>query len=204
MRDSNLFIISAPSGAGKSTLITQILQSLPKVEMSVSHTTRPPRKSEQDGVNYNFISEDEFIKLRDQGEFLESAHVFDNYYGTSKTWVKDRLKAGVDILLEIDWQGAREIKAKMTSVVSVFILPPCKNSLRERLTTRNEDHKDVIDQRMAKARREIEHFVEYDYTLVNDDFQKCYQDMLAIIRSTKLKTVAQQFSKKSIIDELLA
>jgi guanylate kinase len=197
-----LFIISAPSGGGKTSLVNAILQRDPNVKVSISHTTRASRVGEKTGVNYFFVDENEFMQYQQQGVFLESARVFNHWYGTSKKWVLDQLSAGLDVILEIDWQGARRVKELM-ECVSIFILPPSKEALYDRLQSRQQDSPDVISTRMAKASQEISHYPEYDYVVINDKFEVVLDDLLTIIKSQRMKTAAQQLRYAELLASLV-
>lgn len=176
-----LYILSAPSGAGKSTLAKALRDRVPNLGVSVSHTTRAPRPGEQDGVHYHFVDRARFQEMAAAGAFVEHAQVFDNYYGTSHTAIASLLEAGQDVLLDIDWQGARNIKSRMPGAVSIFVLPPSLQALEQRLRGRAQDSEDVIARRMRAARAEISHYDEFDYVIVNDDFDQALADLLAII-----------------------
>jgi guanylate kinase len=176
-----LFILSAASGTGKTSLANALVESTPDVEFSVSHTTRAPRPGEKYGVHYFFVSHAEFEAMIAAGQFLEHARVFDNYYGTSRAQVEQRLKQGKRVILDIDWQGARSIKGRMPEAVSIFLLPPSRAALEERLTKRGQDSAEVIASRMAKAMAEISHYREFDHVVVNDDFAAALADLQAII-----------------------
>lgn len=182
MSRGRLFILSAPSGGGKSSLAQALVQTLPDVAVSVSHTTRPPRPGEHDGVHYYFVSEAEFQDMVARGEFLEHAKVFDNYYGTSRAQVERQLAAGKHVLLDIDWQGMRAIKARMPEAVSIFILPPSREALEQRLRGRGQDSEAVIARRMRDAVAEMSHYREFDHVVVNDDFDAALADLAAIVR----------------------
>ncbi len=177
-----LLILSAPSGAGKSSLAKALTESLADTVVSVSHTTRAPRPGEQDGVHYHFIARAEFERMAAAGEFIEHARVFDNYYGTARAAVERELQAGRNVLLDIDWQGARRIKQQMPQAVSVFILPPARATLEQRLRARGQDAEAVIARRMRDAVAEMRHYDEFDHVVVNDDFQAALADLTAIIR----------------------
>ena len=179
-----LYIVSAPSGAGKTSLIKALLESAPNLAMSVSHTTRARRPYEKDGADYHFVTEAEFRRLIEQDLFLEHATVFDHRYGTSKEWALERLRAGGDIILEIDWQGARQIRRLVANTVSVFILPPSLAALRQRLEARG-DAAAIVRRRMEEARGEIEQYREYDYLIVNEDFAVARQQLVELFRATK-------------------
>jgi guanylate kinase len=176
-----LFIFSAASGTGKTSLANALIESVPDVEFSVSHTTRAPRPGEKYGVHYYFVSREEFEMMVAAGQFLEHAQVFDNYYGTSRPQVEQRLKQGKSVILDIDWQGARSIKTRMPEAVSIFILPPSRAALEERLIKRGQDSPDVIARRMRDAVSEMRHHDEFDYVVVNDDFEAALADLRAII-----------------------
>ena len=187
-----LYIISAPSGAGKTSLIKALLERLSDVVVSVSHTTRAPRPGEEDGIDYHFIDPGEFERLVDAGEFLEHAQVFDNYYGTRRSTVMERLATGEDVILEIDWQGARQVSAAFPQAVRVFILPPDREALQQRLQTRGQDSEAVIRRRMADAINEMSHYDEYDYLIFNDDFDQALSELEALFRARRLRSEAQQ------------
>lgn len=206
MGKGTLYIVSAPSGAGKSSLISAMLETNPTYAMkvSISHTTRDMRPGEQDGVHYHFVAKEAFEALIEQGAFLEYAEVFGNYYGTSRLWIEDNLEKGIDVFLDIDWQGARQIRTQMPNAKSIFILPPSDEELERRLNARGQDSEDVIAKRMAKAKSEISHYTEYDYVIVNDDFDNALIDFKAIIRAERLKQDKQAAKYKAMLDELLA
>ena len=187
-----LYIISAPSGAGKTSLVKALLERLAGVAVSVSHTTRAARPGEQEGVDYHFTDKAEFERLVAAGEFLEHARVFDNYYGTRRTSVLERLEAGEDVILEIDWQGARQVYAAFPQALRVFILPPGRQALQERLTARGQDSDAVIGRRMADAINEMQHYDEYDYLIFNDDFDIALTELEALFRARRLRREAQQ------------
>jgi guanylate kinase len=176
-----LFIFSAASGTGKTSLANALVESLPDLEFSVSHTTRAPRPGEQHGVHYYFVSHREFEEMVAAGRFLEYAQVFDNYYGTSRAAVDNLLRQGKSVILDIDWQGARAVKQQMPQAVSIFILPPSRAALEERLVKRGQDTPEIIARRMAKALEEMSHYTEFDYVVVNDDFEAALQDLNAIV-----------------------
>src|SRR5690554_797747 len=187
-----LFVISAPSGAGKTSLVAEMLHADQKLGVSVSHTTRPMREGEKDGINYHFVGRSEFETMIGQGDFLEHADVFGNYYGTSQVWVRETLATGQDVILEIDWQGAKQVRRLIPECVSVFIVPPSAEVLRQRLVGRGTDAADVVERRLAEAEEECRHAVEFDYLVVNDDFSTALADLLAIVRSRRLQITAQQ------------
>jgi len=204
MTQGVLFIISAPSGAGKTSLVRELRTQLEGFAVSVSHTTRPRRPGEQEGVDYFFVDINTFEQMAAAGEFLEYAKVFDNYYGTSRASVEMALSSGNDVLLEIDWQGARQIKAQMPDCKSLFILPPSREALSDRLLGRGQDNAETIARRMRDAISEMTHYAEYDYLIVNDDFATALMEMRYIILSARLRTPAQSFRLSSLIKELLA
>jgi guanylate kinase len=178
----NLIIISAPSGAGKTSLVRSLVETLPSLYVSISHTTRPKRPYEKDGIDYHFVDRPAFESLVAAGQFLEHAEVFGNLYGTSRAWVEGQLAAGKDIILEIDWQGAQQIRRRVDNAVNVFILPPSCAVLQARLAGRG-DPADVISRRMAGARAEISHYREYDFLVINDDFHAALEELKAIIKA---------------------
>lgn len=181
MTRGNLFIISAPSGAGKTTLARGLNEALPNTAFSISHTTRPQRRNETHGVDYYFVSEQEFRDMVERGEFLEYARVFGNWYGTSKAAVRELMEQGKTVLLDIDWQGARKVRRAMPDCGSIFILPPSTEELENRLRNRGQDSEAVIQQRMELARDEMRHAEEYDFEIVNDDFERALQELCAIV-----------------------
>jgi len=199
-----LFILSAPSGAGKTSLVKALLEAMEGVAVSVSHTTRAQRPGEVDGVDYHFVTTEVFQALLGDGAFLESAQVFDNFYGTSEQAVLDQLAAGRDVILEIDWQGAQQVRQRMEGSVSVFILPPSKQALRERLTRRGQDDEQVIERRMRDAEAEISHFAEFDYVVVNDDFDVALGQLQAIVTACRLHIRRQGPALAGLTAELLA
>jgi guanylate kinase len=181
MTPGRLIVISAPSGAGKTSLVKALLANDPQLHLSISHTTRRRRPTEQEGREYHFVSVDEFERLRAAGEFLEHARVFDNLYGTSRAFVGEQLQAGHDVLLEIDWQGAQQVRRAMPECVSVFILPPSRRTLAERLARRATDTEEVIARRLADAAADMSHYREFDYVVVNDDFDRAVNDLGHIV-----------------------
>ena len=187
-----LYVISAPSGAGKTSLVAAMLEQDGQLCVSISHTTRPIRPGEQDGVNYHFVSRDEFEAMIARGDFLEHADVFGNYYGTSQVWVNQTLARGKDVILEIDWQGAEQIRRLMPGCVSIFIVPPSQEALEERLTGRGTDAPDVVERRLKEASEECSHALEFNFLVVNDDFTLALGDLLAIVRSQRLRMQTQQ------------
>ena len=204
LASGTLFVVSAPSGAGKTSLVRALLASDAQVKLSVSHTTRPRRPVERDGDHYHFVDTATFELMRVGDEFLEHAQVFGNLYGTSRTAVQQRLAQGVDVVLEIDWQGARQIRRQMSGSVGIFILPPSLQHLHERLQSRAQDDGKVIEQRMQAAVQEISHFQEYDYLLVNDDFDTACRELGAIVSSQRLRQTVQAARLRGLLDTLIA
>ena len=202
----NLYILSAPSGAGKSSLINALLADLPRneVRLSISHTTRNPRPAEEDGVHYYFTTHAEFEALIEKDHFLEWAEVFGNYYGTSLPMIEKSLEQGVDVFLDIDWQGARQIRQKVSNVKTIFILPPSREELKNRLVGRGQDSEETIAKRMAEAESEMSHYNEFDYVIVNDDFQQALAELKAILTAERLKLSSQEIRHKALIEQLLA
>ena len=198
-----LYIIAAPSGAGKTSLVKAMVASTPHVKVSVSHTTRSIRPGEEDGVNYHFVTMDAFTSVMNQGRFLEHAEVFGNYYGTSEVWVREQMEQGVDVILEIDWQGAQQVRHLMPEAVSIFILPPSKEALRERLIGRQTDDMEVIERRMNEAVSEMSHYAEFDYIVINDEFDLALRDLQTIIRSRRLSIGWVQHYRNDMIQGLL-
>ena len=198
-----LYVISAPSGAGKTSLVHAIVKEDPHIEVSVSHTTRPRRPQEVDGKDYHFISESAYQDMLEHGKFVEHAMVFGYNYGTSREWVTDKLESGMDVILEIDWQGARQIESKL-SCVALFILPPSREALENRLKTRAQDAPETIARRLNEASEEISHYHEFDYIVINDDFQEALADIRAIIRARRRRLHAQRIACADLINELLS
>src|SRR3989344_8233801 len=199
-----LYIISAPSGAGKTSLVKALIDSEAQIRVSVSHTTRAMRPGEVDGVNYRFVSREQFHAMLDKTEFLEHAEVFGNLYGTSQEWVKQTLRDGFDLILEIDWQGAQQVRRLLPEARSIFILPPSQQALRQRLNNRGQDSDEIIETRMREAVSEMSHYVEYDYLVINDDFAHALIDLQSIFRANQLKQQAQQQRHARLLSELLA
>jgi guanylate kinase len=194
--NGTLFIVSSPSGGGKTSLVKALLESEPEVGLSVSHTTRPSRPGEVNGRDYHFITPPEFERMLQAGEFLESAVIYGNRYGTSQKWIERERAEGHDVLLEIDWQGAQQVRRLMRQVVSIFILPPSLEVLESRLKGRGQDSAETIARRLAAARDEINHVAEYDYVIINDDFTRAALDLRSIIRAERLK-LARQLARHS-------
>lgn len=203
MTGGELIIISAPSGAGKTSLVNAVVDQLDSIEISISYTTRPPRPQEQNHRDYVFLDEKTFLEYKTKGHFLEDAKVFQYYYGTSREWVLERLSAGIDVILEIDWQGAGIVKAKLPCV-SIFLLPPSTQALRSRLLNRDQDDETVIDYRMQRAHEEMSHYADYDFLVINDDFERATADLSAIIQARRLITQRQQQTNQLLIEQLLS
>jgi len=196
------YLITAPSGAGKTSLVKALVETDESLCVSVSHTTRSRRPGEKDGVNYHFVSDDIFITMLTQGDFLESAEVYGNRYGTSQHWVGQQLARGIDVILEIDWQGAEQVRNLYPKACSIFILPPSLQDLSQRLQGRAQDDEDTIDKRMRQAVNEITHVAEADYIVVNDDFETALSDIRAIIRSRRLTVPVQQGKLRGLLSSL--
>lgn len=200
----SLYVISAPSGTGKTTLVKTLVDSLPNITVSISHSTRAKRPAEVHGVNYYFIEEIEFHQMIKQNEFLEYATVFNHMYGTSRAWVETTLQRGIDVILEIDWQGAEQIQQLIPSCVSIFILPPSLEALSERLTLRNQDNPDIIRKRLADAQETVSHVTEYDYVVLNDDFSAALNDLKTIVLAGRLAKERQVKKLAGLLAELEA
>ncbi len=198
-----LFIVSAPSGAGKTSLVAALLEADSQLNVSVSHTTRAMRPGESDGVNYHFVDQPTFQTMLGQGAFLEHAQVFDNFYGTAQAPVEQALAQGDDLVLEIDWQGAQQVRKLIPDCVSIFILPPSKPELERRLNRRGQDSDKVIARRMNQAVEEISHYNEADYLVINDDFDEALADLHAIVRNQRLRTHYQRQDKLDLLKDLL-
>ncbi|VAW77208.1 Guanylate kinase [hydrothermal vent metagenome] len=203
MSQGTLYIISAPSGAGKTSMVKALLERLTDVVVSVSNTTREPRPGEQDGVDYHFTEKAEFERLVETGEFLEYAQVFDNYYGTQRATVEAELEADRDVILEIDWQGARQVASAAPEAVKVFILPPSAAALRERLAARGQDSDEIIERRMRDAISEMSHYAEYQYLIFNDDFDAAVDELRAVFVSRRLRLETQGPRNASVLAGLL-
>jgi guanylate kinase len=199
-----LFVIAAPSGAGKTSLVKALLQRLPELAVSTSHTTRPARPNEREGREYYFVDNSEFDRLAAAGAFLEHARVFDNQYGTSRRQLEEKLAAGHDVILEIDWQGARQVRAALPDCRSIFILPPSREALRTRLTGRQTDSQAVIERRLADAVTDMSHYREFDYVVVNDDFERAVDQLVEIIRGRAENYAADRIELAPILANLLA
>ena len=198
-----LYIVSAPSGAGKTSLVTALIKADKRVSVSVSHTTRAMRPGEQHGVNYHFVSHDDFKGLIAKGDFLEHAEVFGNFYGTSRSALQEVLDQGNDLILEIDWQGAQQVRKLMPEALSVFILPPSQQALRQRLDGRGQDSEEIIAGRMKEAVSEMVHYDEYDYVIINDDFDVALEDLKAVFRSNRLRLKKQQQRHAALLKQMI-
>ncbi len=199
-----LYTISAPSGTGKTSLVDALVACKLNIKVSISYTTRAQRPGEQNGVNYNFVDKPQFIAMLEENAFLEHALVYGNYYGTSEAWVRETLAAGNDVILEIDWQGAAQIHRQLPDSVSIFILPPSRAALLERLTLRGQDDVDVIAHRLAQAKEEMSHFAEADYLIVNEVFATALEELKAVIHGRRLRLSVQQQRHAKLLEELLA
>jgi guanylate kinase len=198
----NLFVISAPSGAGKTSLVQALLNINPQIDVSVSYTTRAPRPGEHDGKDYHFVSLESFLAMAKRGEFLESAEVYGNLYGTSQTWINQENSRGRDILLEIDWQGAAQIRGLFPECISLFILPPSLKALEERLKKRGKDNEEVIARRMAAVRQDVAHVAEFDYVIINDNLNEALRELNAVVLSAKLRCAKQLTRHQDLINQL--
>jgi len=204
MSIATLYIVSAPSGAGKTSLVQALGESTEEAVVSVSHTTRAPRQGERDGIDYHFVSRAAFEAMVNRGAFLEHARVFDNYYGTSGDWVEAQLEAGTDIILEIDWQGARQIRRQLPQACSIFILPPSRAALARRLQGRGQDGEEVIARRMQDAQAQMSHYDEFDYVVINDDFATALSELRAILLARRLRLAPQRRRRAALLADLLA
>jgi guanylate kinase len=204
MAKGTLFTVSAPSGAGKTSLLAALVRRLPDVQVSISHTTRAKRPGERDGVDYHFVGETEFKGMIERAEFLEHARVFGNLYGTSQQGVEERLRKGVDVVLEIDWQGAAQVHRLRPDCVRVFILPPSLDCLLSRLNDRRQDDAEVIQRRLSQAQEEISHYVEADFLIVNDQFDNALDELTAVVRAQRLRLAVQQDRHCELLADLLS
>jgi guanylate kinase len=198
-----LFVLAAPSGGGKTSLVRALLEREPGIRLSVSYTTRAPRPGEDDGIHYHFVDEPAFMALKERGEFLEHARVHGHWYATSATWLKQEVQHGHDVLLEIDWQGAQQVRRLIPDAVHIFILPPSLGSLKERLEKRGQDTPEVIVRRLDAAREEMRHCGEFDYVIMNQDFARAVDDLSAIVRAARLTATRQQVRHAALIAQLL-
>lgn len=198
---ATLFVISAPSGAGKTSLVRKLVEEMAGIQVSVSHTTRPQRPGEHDGIDYHFVSQPEFLSILDETGFLEHAQVFGNFYGTSQAWVKSTLAKGIDVILEIDWQGAEQIR-KLMPCCCIFILPPSIHALEARLKHRGQDSAEVIAGRLAGAREEMSHFLESDYLVINDDYVQALNELKSIVLAERCRTGRQAILHSKLLQDL--
>lgn len=199
----HLFVVAAASGTGKTSLVRAVLSKMDNIQVSVSYTTRPPRPNDIEGIDYHFITEEQFTQKQANDIFLESAKVYGYHYGTSKQWVMDRLKLGADVILEIDWQGANQIKKQFPDAVTIFVLPPSMAALKDRLEKRSTDSEAVIASRLTAAKEDIRHYFEYDYLIVNDDFDMATAQISTIIKASRLKQNCQQYHLQKLLAELV-
>lgn len=200
----NLFIVAAPSGGGKTSLVRKLVEALDDISMSVSHTTRDQRAGEVHGTHYHFVEEHEFLAMVNEGAFVEHARVFEHLYGTSKAGIEKKLNAGIDVVLDIDWQGAEQIKVLFPEAQSIFIMPPSLEVLEKRLTDRKRDNQTVIDDRMQRACDEMSHYKAFDYLIVNDDFDKAASELKAIVVANRLKVSRQIEKQHKLLSFLLS
>lgn len=200
----SLYVVAAPSGAGKTSLVKQLLETTEKIAVSVSHTTRSPRPGEVDGEHYHFVDVTVFEEMRDKQQFLEHAQVFDNFYGTSRKAVDSLLEKGLDVILEIDWQGAQQIRKLYTDCCSIFILPPSRAALKERLRSRGQDDDSIIERRMRDAISEMSHYQEFDYLVINDDFDEALEMLKAIILARRQRIQLQVQRQEQLLQDLLS
>ena len=200
----SLIIVAAPSGGGKTSLVKKLVTMLPNIEVSISHTTRRMRPGEKDGVDYFFINETQFLEMVNAKAFIEHAEVFNHHYGTSVAQINTRLEAGIDVVLDIDWQGAQQIKSIFPTAVSIFIIPPSLLILNQRLLNRRQDDEELIDNRMQRAQAELSHFSEFDYLIVNEDFDKASSELQAIVMANRLAMRRQIIEQRKLLSFLLA
>ena len=198
----SLFVVSAPSGAGKTSLVHALLATNPQINLSVSYTTREPRAGEQDGVAYHFISRETFLEMAARGDFLESAEVYGNFYGTSQNWINQEIAKDRDILLEIDWQGAAQVRRLFPECISIFILPPSHQALEQRLTGRGKDNSEVIARRMKAASEDVAHVAEFDYVIINDDLNVALSELNAVVLAARLRSTRQLPRHQHLINQL--
>lgn len=200
----NLYIVAAPSGGGKTSLVKKLIETVSEIEVSISHTTRPIRPGERDGVDYFFIDEEQFISMVNVAAFVEHARVFNHLYGTSVAQINERLKFGIDVVLDIDWQGAEQIRHSYPGAISIFIIPPSLETLKERLMNRQQDKDHVISERMTKAKDELGHYPEFDYLIVNDNFEKAAMELQSIVIANRLRIERQVNKQAKLLSFLLS
>lgn len=198
-----LFVVAAPSGAGKTSLVTQLVEQVEDMRISISYTTRPPRPGDENGKDYYFVDHQQFSAMQAEGAFLESAPVYQHHYGTARAWVEMELRRGIDVILEIDWQGAMQVRQQFPSAVSIFIVPPSLETLRERLVQRQQDSEEVIDNRMESAQQEMQHYQEFDYLLVNRVFDCALSELHHIVMAERLRCPVQQIRQRLVLSRLL-
>jgi guanylate kinase len=203
-RHGTLYTVSAPSGAGKTSLVNALIEQDLPIQVSISHTTRAIRPGEVGGVNYHFVDQPNFLAMLEQTAFLEHAKVFDNYYGTSQLWVEETLANGIDVILEIDWQGAAQVRKLMPDAIAIFILPPSKAALEQRLTGRGQDSQETIDKRMSEAQSEMSHYVEADYIVINDNFDTALAQLKAVFMAQRNTLAHQQLAHQTLLKDLLS
>ena len=199
-----LFIVSAASGTGKTTLVKALLENCPNLKVSISNTTRNKRAGELDGVHYHFTAKEQFVDMISQGAFLEHAEVFGNYYGTARHMVEETLRQDIDVILEIDWQGAQQVRQSYPNAVSIFIMPPSRDALRQRLEGRGQDSVEIINQRLNGAISDMSHFVEFDYVVINDDFDTALDELIAVVKASRLRQNIQVIRHAQRIQDLLS
>jgi guanylate kinase len=197
----NLFVVVAPSGAGKTSLVNELLTRERGIRLSISHTTRAPREGEMNGREYHFCTPARFEEMIAAGDFLEHANVFGNYYGTSRRWIEEQLAGDHDVLLEIDWQGAQQVRKLFPRMVGIFIMPPSLKELRRRLTSRGKDSAETIEKRLAGAREDISHVLEFEYIIVNESFDSAATDLHAVVRATRVSRAQQQSRLEKLVNE---
>lgn len=201
-RSGSLFLVSAPSGAGKSSLVNALLAKVKDISLSISYTTRSPRPGEQNGREYHFVTVEEFLKMREEGDFLESAEVHGNYYGTSRKWIENKMAEGVDVLLEIDWQGAFQVFKQFPEVISIFILPPSMQALEERLHKRGQDSEETIAKRLRGAGAEMVHADGFQFVIINEDFERSLDEFHAIVSAGRLRFEKQAARRDDVFTQL--
>ncbi|MBE8181984.1 MAG: guanylate kinase [Candidatus Portiera sp.] len=202
-KTSNIFVISAPSGGGKTSLVNGLLEQVDNLRLSISYTTRDKREGEEHGKNYYFVKEDEFKRMQSESKFIEDAEVFGNYYGTAKEKVTKLLDEGIDVVLEIDWQGAKQIKENFPEALLIFVLPPGLDTLKQRLESRAKDDSQTIQRRLSQATHEISNYKLFDYLVVNDDFNECLGQIISIVNATRLKRSRRELDLRDLLKKLI-